>query len=157
MTRSRIRTATAALAAGAALMATTAGTAQAYDRGTCNSIYGAQNVDVADQFTIETGLAGNFDFGDDLHLFGEPRGTAVVCSTNDGRARLIGKGFPDNGVTLVNPQVRVQFMGNNGVPAITLFRGLTVNVERTGNFASVRVTLFLGGAAIPGSTRTIPV
>src|SRR5688572_27224241 len=123
MTRSRIRTATAALAAAAALIATTGGTAQAYDGGTCNSIYGAQNVDVVQQFTIETGTAGNFDFGDDLHLFGEPRGTAVVCSTNDGRARLIGKGFPDNGVTLVNPQVRVQFMGNNGVPAITLFRG----------------------------------
>ena len=156
MTRFRIRTATAALAA-AALITTTAGTAKAYDGNTCNSIYGAQNVDFAQQFTIETGLTGNFDFGDDLHLFGEPRGTAVVCSTHDGRVRLIGKGFPDNGVTLVNPQVRVQFMGNNGVPAITLFRGLTVNVERTGNFASVRVTLFNGGGAIPGSTRTIPV
>jgi hypothetical protein len=156
MTRSRIRTATVALAA-AGLIGTTAGTAQAYDRGTCNSIYGAQNVDVAAQFTIETGTTGNFDFGDDLHLFGEPRGTAVVCSTHDGRVRLIGKGFPDNGVTLVNPQVRVQFMGNNGVPAITLFRGLTVNVERTGTFASVRVTLFNAGQAIPGSTRTIPV
>jgi hypothetical protein len=156
MTRSRmIRTATAALAA-AALIATPAGTAQAYDGGTCNSIYGAQNVDVAQQFTIETGTTGNFDFGDDLHLFGEPRGTAVVCSTHDGRVRLIGKGFQD-GAVLVNPQVRVQFMGNNGVPAITLFRGLTVNVERTGNFASVRVTLFNGGGAIPGSTKTIPV
>jgi hypothetical protein len=134
-----------------------AGPAQAYDRGTCNSIYGAQNVDVAAQFTIETGTAGNFDFGDDLHLFGAPQGTAVVCSTHDGRVRLIGKGFPDNGVVLVNPQVRIQFMGNNGVPAITLFRGLGVNVERTGNFASVRVTLFNGGQAIPGSTKTIPV
>jgi hypothetical protein len=156
MTRSRIRTAAAALAA-AAFIGTTAGPAQAYDRGTCNGIYGAQNVDVAAQFTIETGTAGNFDFGDDLHLFGEPRGTAVVCSTHDGRVRLIGKGFPDNGVTLVNPQVRVQFMGNNGVPAITLLRGLTVNVERQGNFASVRVTLLNGGQPIPGSTRTIPV
>jgi hypothetical protein len=155
MTRSMIRTATAALAA-AALITTTAGTAQAYDGNTCNSIYGAQNVDVVDQFTIETGTSGNFDFGDDLHLFGEPRGTAVVCSTHDGRVRLIGKGFPD-GAVLVNPQVRVQFMGNNGVAAITLWRGLTVNVERTGNFASVRVTLFNGGAAVPGSTETIPV
>ena len=156
MTRSMIRTATAALATAAALIATTAGTAQAYDGGTCNSIYGAQNVDFAQQFTIETGTTGNFDFGDDLHLFGEPRGTAVVCSTHDGRVRVIGKGFQD-GAVLVNPQVRVQFMGNNGIPAITLFRGLNVNVERTGNFASVRVTLFNGGAAIPGSTETIPV
>ena len=155
MTRS-IRTATAALAAAAALIATTAGTAQAYDGGTCNSIYGAQNVDVADQFTIETGTAGNLDFGDDLHLFGAPQGTAVVCSTYDGRVRLIGKLFVD-GAIVVSPQVRVQFMRNNSVPAITLWRSGTVNVERTGNFASVRVTLFSGPVAIPGSTETIPV
>jgi hypothetical protein len=81
--RSKIRTATAALAtavaAAAALMATT-GSAHAYDGRSCQvAILG--EVFEHDQFKMKT---GSVDFGDGWHLWGSPLGDAVVCWGADG-------------------------------------------------------------------------
>ena len=55
-----------------------AGPAEAFDSGTCNSIFGADNVRRTTAFKIDTGTVGKVDFGDHLHLGGAPQGTAVV-------------------------------------------------------------------------------
>jgi len=63
-----------------------AGPAEAFDSGTCNSLFGADNVRRAVPFKIDTGTVGKVDFGDHLHLWGAPQGTAVVCSNKAGAA-----------------------------------------------------------------------
>ena len=56
-----------------ACVAQGAPSAQAYDGSTCRS---SRSWEEVDQFSVNAGIP---DFGDELHLGGAPRGTAVVC------------------------------------------------------------------------------
>jgi hypothetical protein len=73
--------------------------AQAYERSSCGQ---GVSWDQVDRFSLEGGEA---DFGDDLHLGGAPRGTAVICwdgnlaNANATRVRVIGKMYSDNAGT----------------------------------------------------------
>ena len=160
MTKGLVR-AGATLAVTVGAMTALAGPAAAYDRANCDNTFGADNVRVATTFKIETGTTGQFDFGDDFHLFGTPMGTAVACSSKSGGVRVLGKAFPD-GATLVNPQVRVQFLRSN-VVAKTSWHGLTVDELRFGGaagpFTKVRITLFIAGADLvaQGGQKTLSV
>jgi hypothetical protein len=70
--------------------------AQAYDRSTCSQGVSWNQVD---QISLEGDFA---DYGDDPHLGGAPRGTAVVCwdgnayYANATRVQVVGKMFNDN-------------------------------------------------------------
>ncbi|MDT5095974.1 MAG: hypothetical protein QOH60_5337 [Mycobacterium sp.] len=73
--------------------------AQAYDRSACSQGVSWNQVD---QISLEGDFA---DYGDDPHLGGAPRGTAVVCwdgnayYANATRVQVIGKMYSDNGGT----------------------------------------------------------
>lgn len=97
MPRSKIRTAAAALTAATALMALT-GSAEAYDGSTCQSFF-PSGVNGVKTFKIETGDEG-VDFGDVLHLFGTPQGTAVACRSFVAPSRIHIRGvlFSDGAV-----------------------------------------------------------
>ena len=68
-----VRSVTAMVAAVGSLVCL-AGPAEAFDKGTCDSIFGADNVRFAVAFKIDTGAVGKVDFGDHLHLWGAPPG-----------------------------------------------------------------------------------
>ena len=90
-----VRSVTAMVAAVGSLVCL-AGPAEAFDSGTCNSIYGADNVRRTVAFKIDTGRAGKVDFGDHLHLWGAPQGTAVVCWQKEGGGvAVVGHLFAD--------------------------------------------------------------
>lgn len=93
-------------------------TARAYDASTCGSGTSWEDVD---QFAVNTGVA---DFGDDLHLGGTPRGTAVACWDGNlqagtaSRVTLTGKLYRDSGSGEPCASVEVLFLdGAAGVRA----------------------------------------
>ena len=83
--------------------------AQALDRAYCNGLFGGANIDSIDTFRID---AGKVDFGEDPHLAGQPRGTAVVCWSIDGRMALAGKVYADLIRENVMAIVRIRFRRN---------------------------------------------
>ena len=107
-----------------------AGPAEAFDSGTCNSVFGADNVRGATTFKIDTGTVGKVDFGDHLHLWGAPQGTAVVCFQNAGAVAVKGRLFTDT------PNGEIIFVEAR----ITYFRGDVVGAtsqhQVSGNYAA---------------------
>jgi hypothetical protein len=92
--------------------------AQAYDASTCGS---GTSWDDVDQFGVNLGVV---DFGDDLHLGGTPRGTAVACwdgNVQNGTASkvtLTGKLYRDSGSSEPCASIEVLFLdGAAGVRA----------------------------------------
>ena len=109
MKRSRIATATAALAAAAALIATT-GSAHAYDSRTCFAALPVPVTDI-DQFKMNS---GSVDFGDGWHLGGSPLGDAVVCwGGGAGDVTIRGKLYADS-PTGINAAVDVRYFRTDG-------------------------------------------
>jgi hypothetical protein len=92
--RAMVRSVAAMVAAVGSLVCL-AGPADAFDSGTCNNLFGANNVRFAVAFKIDTGAVGKVDFGDHLHLWGAPQGTAVVCSNKARDVAVVGRLFID--------------------------------------------------------------
>jgi hypothetical protein len=80
------------------------------DQNDCNNLFGAANIQKVETFTINT---DNADFGDELHLFGAPQGTAVVCWLNNGRVSVIGKLYSDAREPHIS-RIEVVFRRTNG-------------------------------------------
>jgi hypothetical protein len=149
-----MRTVTALAVAGG-LIGVSAGTAQGYGLGDCNSIFASQNVTKADTFSVDGGKA---DFGDQLHIGGVPVGTAVICWSIDGRVAVKGRLYADNlclplrPCTPVTTQVKISFQRTNGLFTKTTRRsvvsqGMVADREVTkkspsGSFDRVRIQLF---------------
>lgn len=141
----------ATVVAAAASAVLFAAAAQAMDKGDCDRLFAAANVQRTDQFSLNRDGA---DFGDELHLGGAPLGTAVVCWSIDGRAAVRGRLYA-HGRDATEAIVEIRFRRTNGrFTNITrrsvstqggLFpAGLTVEkVSPVGNFNRVRVQLFV--------------
>src|SRR4051794_31344982 len=93
-TQRMARWAVATAVTGASLLAM-AGSAQAFDSGTCQQFFGSSGTNV-DTVQVDTGTFGQVDFGDHNHWFGKPLGTAVVCWGANGRVNVRGQLFADN-------------------------------------------------------------
>jgi hypothetical protein len=136
-----------------------AGPAEAFDSGTCNSLFGADNVLRATTFKIDTGTVGKVDFGDHLHLFGAPQGTAVVCSNKAGAVAVRGYLFTDTQGGIIFAEARITYFTGPGrdVVGATSQHQLSgnyaasalVNVRKSGQvFTRVRIRLFRGGTLV---------
>jgi hypothetical protein len=84
-----------ATAVTAASLFAVAGSAQAFDTGTCQQFFGSSSTNV-DTVQVDTGTFGQVDFGDHNHWFGKPLGTAVVCWGPNGRVHVRGQLFADS-------------------------------------------------------------
>jgi hypothetical protein len=100
------------LAAGS--LAALASPAQAYDRSTCNAQFGAGNVASVDIVRQDNGQANEVDFGDGLHLGGEPLGNAVVCWSKNGKAAVVGRLYADASDGSARVSAQITYL-NNGV------------------------------------------
>ena len=146
-----VRSVTAMVAAVGSLVCL-AGPAEAFDGGTCNSKFGADNVSRVATFKIDTGTIGKVDFGDHLHLGGAPQGTAVVCWQNAGAVAVVGYLFVDTQGNEVIRDVRAEityFKGDVvGATSQHSFTGggntskLVNEVKSGGVFTRVRLRLF---------------
>jgi len=147
-TSAMVRSVTAMVAAVGSLVCL-AGPAEAFDSGTCNSLFGAANVVSACTFKIDTGAVGKVDFGDHLHLWGAPQGTAVVCFALSGAVAVKGYLYADSSdPTWVQAEITYfrgdvvgatsqhQVTGNNAASTL-------VNTLKSGGvFTRVRLRLF---------------
>lgn len=156
-----LKAATIAAATSAILLAAT-GSAQAYDRDRCNTLFAEANVAKVEKFRAS---AGQVDFGDNPHMFGSPFGDAVVCWSVDGRVAVVGKVYADvklGSETL--SRARVIFTRSNGAQVRTttdIIGGFgasaTVNaISPTGNFNRVRVELYNGNVIDDSLTNPTP-
>jgi hypothetical protein len=128
----------------ATITALLTGVTQAYDRGDCDRIFGIpSNVASVQQFSMEGGLV---DFGDELHLFGTPIGTMVVCFATNGRIAVKGRLYADN----IRGEVRIRFRRTNGQVTAETLRFIdeagfahreVIVASPAGNFNRVRVRL----------------
>jgi hypothetical protein len=138
------------------------------DRNDANQMFGSANVEKLETFRIR---AGEVDFGDELHLLGDPQGTAIVCWSIDGRVAVKGRLYSDN---LRDPQtatVEIRFRRANGQVTNLTTRSITSQgglasrvvekVSPVGNFNEVRIRLKqflpdtgLGSASSVVATRT---
>jgi hypothetical protein len=142
-----------AVAVTAGSLVSLAGPAQAYDRGTCDQKFGVGNWADEDTFKVDTGEVGQVDFGDNLHLFGQPQGTAVVCFATDGAVSLTGRLFADSGLTVINVEAKVTYFRGTVAASTSSHELITsmagskvVNQVRTGgNFTKVRIRLYSVG------------
>jgi hypothetical protein len=136
----------AAMVVAVGLLASLAGSAQAYDKGTCDQIFGVGNsaVDLANE---DTGSSGKVDFGDVNHWFGVPLGTAVVCWGNNGKVAVKGRVFADSGDVLTFTSAKLTFF-NNGVAGTEL-----VAAEFWGNNGSDRIVSRISGAGFFNRVR----
>ena len=132
-----------------------AGPVEAFDSGTCNNKFGAANVGKAFTFKIDTGTVGKVDFGDHLHLFGAPQGTAVVCWATSGAVAVVGYLFGDSGNTIITVKARITYFRGNAVGATSQHKiagggwvsgnpSLLVNELKSGGeaFTTVRLRLY---------------
>ena len=160
-----IRSWTAGTTAIAALV-TLAGPASAYDRQTCDVMFGSANVRSIEQIAIEAGRA---DFGDELHLFGAPQGKAVICWSLDGRAAVKGRLYADDFRGPVEAIIEIRFTRRDGRVTNITRRSVLTNgvilgnrevekVSPRGNFSRVRIELFTFRAAelaVPAERRRV--
>lgn len=135
------------------------------DKSDCDRIFGSANIEKIETFRIN---GGRVDFGDDLHVAGQPLGDAVVCWSIDGRVAVKGRLFSDS---LGEPQtatIEIRFRRDSG--ALTnpttrsvngqggpLFNNRVVEkVSPIGSFNEVRIRLklFLPDTGL-GSTSSI--
>ena len=154
MTKWMTRSLAAIVVAGGSLVAV-AGPAQAYDSGTCNGLFGAANVADVDPVLVDTGTVDMVDFGDGLHLWGAPQGTAVVCWHRDGRVAVKGRVYADNAHDIA---VRAEItLYNAGIAStatkytLTGHNGASRDVSRLttgGNHDRVRIRLYFSAFAI---------
>jgi hypothetical protein len=100
-----------AMVVAAASLATLAGPAQAYNRGSCDVLSGAANIYAVDDVNMDGGRA---DFGDRHHAGGVPWGNAVVCWARNGSAMVVGRLFADRYQGVTEPKVEITYF-NNGV------------------------------------------
>ena len=123
--------------------------AEAFDGSSCNQL-SASNVTRSDVFNADAGKA---DFGDDLHLFGAPMGTAVICWFANGRVGVLGKVYADSFTEPAVALAQIRFRRTNGQFVALAPIGIGTNIPvvasrlvRTlspqGNFNSVRLRLF---------------
>jgi hypothetical protein len=125
------------------------GVTQAYDRGDCVRIFGNDaNVAKVDFFSVNGGGA---DFGDELHLFGAPLGTAVVCFATSGRIAVKGKLYADGSQAAL---VKIRFRRTNGQFTPNKQRAVTAGLQQSlasyevvmasppGHFNRARIRLF---------------
>jgi len=148
-TKSVMLRSVAAMVAAVVSLVCFAGPAEAFDSGTCNNIFGADNVVSACTFKIDTGTDGKVDFGDHLHLWGAPQGTAIVCFARSGAVAVKGHLYADSPNPLwvqaeityfigdaVGATSRHQVTGNNAASTL-------VNQLKSGGvFTRVRLRLF---------------
>jgi hypothetical protein len=160
-----VRSVTAMVAAVGSLVCL-AGPAEAFDSGTCNSLFGADNVRGASPFKIDTGTDGKVDFGDHLHLWGAPQGTAVVCFQNAGAVAVKGYLYADPGdagVVNLNVRAEITYFKGDVVGAasqhdISSFTGTglrfkLVNTLKSGGFfTKIRLRLFRNGTLVREKT-----
>ena len=148
--------AAAAIAVAALAAGPVTGSAEAYDKGTCDGIFGAANVSTT-QFKIDTGSAGKVDFGDLLHLGGVPQGTAVICwQTGTRRVAVRGVLFADDIDTVGEREgdvaMRITFfsggtsLGSKKLGAQNAVLGYSTMRHTTpgGPITKVRIELFRG-------------
>lgn len=151
----------AALVAGVAALAWLAGPAEAFDGRTCDSIYGVGNVERVLQFKIDTGFVGKVDFGDHLHLFGAPQGTAVVCFQEARGVAVVGRAFGDSSEDIAVKVEITYFRNNTVVSAVTsdsnslhMPYNMFVRHILPGQFSKVRIRLFNGTQVVHTKTVT---
>jgi hypothetical protein len=141
-----------------------AGPAEAFDSGTCNSLFGADNVRGAVAFKIDTGTAGKVDFGDHLHLWGAPQGTAVVCFQKAGAVAVKGYLFADtqNNEVILDVRAEITYFKEGGVVGATSQHSFSgsgaasklVNERKSGGFfTKIRLRLLRNGTLV--QTKTI--
>jgi hypothetical protein len=161
-----VRSVTATLAAVVSLTGL-AGPAEAFDSNTCNTTFGPGNVRSVRQFTMDTGTLGKVDFGDHLHLFGAPQGTAVVCWHKDGPVAVRGYVFADSSEHIVFSW-RIRYFRRDAVVATDnggSFLGANaaaapVNRTRTNaGITKIRIELLRGTAnglvVVPGGSKDV--
>lgn len=145
-----VRSVTAMVAAVGSLVCL-ASPAKAFDSGTCNSLFGADNVVRTTAFKIDTGTVGKVDFGDHLHLWGAPQGTAVVCWARSGAVAVRGYLFTDTqNAVIINAQAKLTYFRGDVVGATSQHSlwgsgaaSTFVNVLKSGGvFTKVRLELF---------------
>jgi hypothetical protein len=154
-----------ALAVTAAAMIGGAGTAQAYDGGTC-SWYDDRYADKVFQFGIRDW--GAADFGDLPHAGGWPIGAAVVCWGGTGpyardRAAVVGRLFADSWST-VEVKARITFFLDGGTRttsttwtltgALADSRRVTTRAPADAFTSKVRIQLFVNGTSIGSADFT---
>lgn len=156
----------AAIGAVGVAMSCLAAPASAYDRPTCDVMFGSANVSKIEQFAIEAGRA---DFGDEFHLFGAPQGKAVICWSLDGRAAVKGRLYADDFRGPVEAIVEIRFQRRNGRVTNITRRSVLTNgvilgnrevekVSPSGDFNRVRIQLFTFRAtelATPSERRLV--
>jgi hypothetical protein len=138
-----------------------AGPVEAFDSGTCNNILGAANVVRTTTFKIDTGPAGKVDFGDHLHLWGAPQGTAVVCWARSGAIAVKGYLFTDTEYTIIRVEARITYYRGDVVGATSqhpLTGNLTADtlvnqLKSDGVFTKIRLQLYRGSTL--AYTKTI--
>jgi hypothetical protein len=90
-----------------------AGPAQAFDTGTCNEMFGSNNIASVDSFNMETGTAGEVDFADGpFAWWGAPLGNAVVCWNKNGHVGVRGILYADPFQNGVKAQMQIQYYCN---------------------------------------------
>ena len=154
-----------AMVVSAGLLASLAGPAQAYDRGSCNVLSGAANIYAVDDVNMDGGRA---DFGDHHHAGGVPWGNAVVCWAHNGSAKLVGRLFADRYQGVTEPKVEITYF-NNGVqgapgslagPHGWSFKGMNAQsgfvLSSTGaeTVDRVRIRLFADGLLVKTAYRS---
>ena len=125
------------------------------------------NVQSVRQFKMDTGTLGKVDFGDHLHLFGVPQGTAVVCWHKDGPVAVRGYVFADS-PQFITFGWRIRYFNHDVVVATDKELGhygynaaaASVNRIRTdAGITKVRIELLRGTSAgfvvVPGGSKDI--
>jgi len=161
--RAMVRSVTAMVAVVGSLVCL-AGPAEAFDKGTCNSKFGADNVRRTTAFKIDTGTVGKVDFGDHLHLWGAPQGTAVVCWQKAGSVAVVGRLFTDTqNDEIIFAQAEITYFKGDVVGATSQHsvRGngtanTLVNELKSGggDFTKIRLRLFRNTTLVKTWTAT---
>lgn len=153
------------VAAGTVLVGMPA--AAAMDRGDCERLFAAANVQRVVQFSIDRQGA---DFGDELHLGGAPLGKAVICWSIDGRIAVRGRLYAHDR-DFAEASIRISFRRTNGqftnpTTNSVLTQGglfpanrIVERVSPVGRFNRVRLQLFTlqgeGSSAGPARSRQV--
>ena len=160
-TKSAMVRSVAAMVAVVGALVCLVGPAEAFDRGTCDSLFGADNVRGATPFKIDTGTDGKVDFGDHLHLWGAPQGTAVVCFQKAGAVAVVGRLFIDSPDEAIFAKAEITYFKGDVVGATSQHNvqgsgtaNTLVNVRKSGGFfTKVRLRLFRNQTLV--QTKTI--
>jgi hypothetical protein len=122
------------------------------DKNDANVMFGSANVEKVEAFKLK---GGEVDFGDHLHVGGEPQGNAIVVWSIDGRAAVRGVLFSDNFRDPQTAYIEIRFRRDNGQftrptrrsvssqggPMNSFYTKLVEKVSPAGRFNEVEIRL----------------